>query len=127
MRLPLESAAATDITHGPVCEPLYAGLATITKLFAAVAEVIVNCADDDVPPPGAGVVTFTDTVPDDDSFALGMTAVSCVDETKVVINGWPLKPTTDTLAKLVPVTVIVVSDEPDETNDGDIVLSTGNG
>jgi hypothetical protein len=42
--------------------------------------VIVNCAADDVPPPGIGVVTLTVAVPANDSWALGINAVRLVED-----------------------------------------------
>ena len=77
---PFESAAATDSNQGPFGEPEYAGVPRITRLAAAVTGLIVNCAADDVPPPGVGVVTLTVTVPADDNWALGITAVRLAEE-----------------------------------------------
>ena len=124
--MPFESAAATDNDQGPVGDPLYAGIATTTSLLAAVTELIVNCAPDDVPPPGEGVVTLTVPVPDKDNWLVGITAVSVVDEAKVVVSVCPLKFTIDALLKSVPVSVIVVSDEPEGAEDGKMFASVGN-
>lgn len=79
--LPFESAAATDSNQGPLGDPAYAGVPRITRLAAAVTGVIVNCAADDVPPPGVGVVMLITAVPADDSWALGINAVRLVEDT----------------------------------------------
>jgi hypothetical protein len=89
--------------------------------------VTVNCVAEEVPPPGAGVVTLTVAVPDEDSDRVGIIAVSCVDETKAVASACPLKLTTDTLVKPNPVTVMVVSAEPCGTEDGEMDVNWGNG
>jgi hypothetical protein len=57
----------------------------------------------------------------------GIDEVSCVDDTKVVDSPWPLKFTTDTGVKSPPDTRIVVSDAPEETEDGVSLDSRGDG
>jgi hypothetical protein len=67
----------------------------------------VNVADDEVPPPGAGVKTVIDNRAPVARSDAGIAAVSWVLFTKVVVRFEPLTRTTDPLMKLLPVTVSV--------------------
>ena len=69
--------------------------------------LIVNVTEFDVPPPGAGFTTVTDAVPTVATFAAGTIAVSCVEETNVVVKGEPFQLTVEVETKLVPFTVKV--------------------
>jgi hypothetical protein len=86
MGLPAESVAATDTSQGPLGEPEYAGVARITSLAAAVIGLIVNCAPEEVPPPGVGVETLTVAVPAEVNWALGINAVRLDEEPYVVAS-----------------------------------------
>src|SRR5262249_9000093 len=68
----------------------------------------------DVPPPGAGVKTVTLGVPAAAISLAGIVAVSCVDETYVVVRLAPLTWTIDPLVKLEPVAVRVKAAPPAE-------------
>src|SRR5262245_20864565 len=68
----------------------------------------------DVPPPGAGVNTVMLGVPAAAISLAGMAAVSCVDETNVVVRLAPLTWTIEPLVKLEPVAVRVKAAPPAE-------------
>src|SRR5499427_5501278 len=68
----------------------------------------------DVPPPGAGVNTVMLGVPAAATSLAGMAAVSCVDETNVVVRLAPLTWTIEPLVKLEPVAVRVKAAPPAE-------------
>ena len=61
----------------------------------------------EVPPPGAGVRTWTDAVAADVRSLDGMAACSCVELVYVVGRATPFQSTTDDAVKLLPVTVSV--------------------
>jgi hypothetical protein len=84
--LPFVSAAATDNSHGPLGDPKYAGVARMTSFAATTIGLIVNCAPDDVPPPGVGVETLTVAVPAEDNWALVINAVRLDEEPYVVAS-----------------------------------------
>jgi hypothetical protein len=77
---PFASAAATESSHGPFGEPEYAGVPRITRLAAGIIGFTVNCAAEEVPPPGAGFVTLMLADPADATCALGTNAVRLVDD-----------------------------------------------
>jgi hypothetical protein len=61
----------------------------------------------EVPPPGAGLNTVTCAVPATAMSEAGTEAVSCVDETKLVVRSEPFHLTTEPEIKFVPFTVRV--------------------
>lgn len=65
-----------------------------------------------MPPPGAGVVTVTSTLPADATSAAGIAAEILVALTNVVASALPLKFTTDFATKFVPFTVSVNAAPP---------------
>jgi antibiotic biosynthesis monooxygenase (ABM) superfamily enzyme len=68
---------------------------------------MVNVCAFEVPPPGVGFTTVTCAVPLVATSAAGTTAVSCVEETKVVVRAEPFQFTFDVEMKFVPFTVRV--------------------
>jgi hypothetical protein len=66
----------------------------------------------DVPPPGAGFVTVTPSVPAVAISGAVIEAVTCVASTNVVVLGVPLKFTTEPETKPVPFTVSVKAEAP---------------
>jgi hypothetical protein len=68
---------------------------------------IVNICALDVPPPGAGFTTVTEAVPGEATRAAVTVAVSCVEDTNVVVSVVPFQFTVELETKLVPFTVIV--------------------
>jgi len=81
----------------------------------------------DVPPPRAGVNTAMLGVPAAAISLAGMAAVSCVDETNVVVRPAPLTWTIELLAKLDPVTVRVKAAAPADAAVGLMLDRTGAG
>jgi len=85
-------------------------LAVVALVMTGGGGLIVNVTEFDVPPPGAGFTTVTDAVPTVATFAAGTIAVSCVEETNVVVKGEPFQLTVEAgevETKLVPFTVKV--------------------
>ena len=89
--------------------------------------VIVNVCAFDVPPPGVGFTTVTETVPVAFTSAARIAAVTCVEETNVVVLAEPFQFTTDPETKFVPSTVSVKSELPAEVEVGliEVVVGTG--
>ena len=81
----------------------------------------------DVPPPGAGVKTVIDNVPEEATSDAGIVAVSCVLLTKAVVRLAPLTRTTEAEIKLLPVTVNVNPGLPAVALVGDILANDGAG
>ena len=81
----------------------------------------------DVPPPGAGVNTLMLGDPAAAISLAGMAAVSCVDETNVVVRPAPLTWTIELLVKLEPVTVRVKAAPPADAAVGLMLDRTGAG
>jgi hypothetical protein len=82
----------------------------LIEVVVGIGLSIVNVCGFDVPPgppPPAGVTTVTWAVPLVVTSAAGTTAVSCVEETKVVVRGEPFQFTFDVEPKFVPFTVRV--------------------
>jgi len=86
---------------------------------------IVNVCAFDVPPPGLGFTTVTDTVPAVATREAGTVTVSCVEEEDVGVRLVPPKLTTEPETKLVPVTVNVKSMLPAVTQFGLIEVVVG--
>jgi hypothetical protein len=89
--------------------------------------VMVNVTALDVPPPGGGFTTVTEAVPGDATSAAVTVAVSCVDETYVVVKAVPFQRTDDIVTKLVPFTVIMNDEHPAgyEFGFSDVMVGTG--
>ena len=89
--------------------------------------LIVNVTEFDVPPPGAGFTTVTDAVPTVATFAAGTIAVSCVEETNVVVKAEPFQLTVEVETNLVPFTVRVNWAAPAVVEAGliEVVVGTG--
>jgi hypothetical protein len=82
----------------------------LTEVVVGTGFNIVNVCAFDVPPPPpppAGVTTVTCAVPLVATSAAGTTAVSCVEETKVVVRAEPFQFTFDVETNCVPFTVRV--------------------
>ena len=82
---------------------------------------------DEVPPPGLGVVTVTESGPAFRSVGEGNVAVSWEELTKFVASGVPLACTTDCVAKPEPRTAKVVSLLPASIVGGATEVITGMG
>jgi hypothetical protein len=81
----------------------------------------------EVPPPGAGFVTVTASVPVDAMLDAGMAAVNCVELTNVVAGAAPPKLTIEAATKLVPLIVSVKAAPPAAALFGEIVVIVGAG
>lgn len=88
---------------------------------------IVNVCALDVPPPGPGFTTVTDAVPGLAIRAAVTVAVSCVDETNVVVSAVPFQFTVEVETKFVPATVKVNCAPPAVAQVGLIELVVGTG
>ena len=66
----------------------------------------------EVPPPGAGLVTVTASVPVEAMLEAGMAAVNCVELTNVVAGADPPKLTIEAATKFVPLIVSVKAAPP---------------
>ncbi len=86
-----------------------------------------SASADEVPPPGAALVTLMDRVPGDAMSPAGIVAVSCVPLTKVVLRLEPFTCTTDPFTKLEPFTVNVKAPLPATVVAGDRLVSDGAG
>jgi len=88
--------------------------------------LMVNVCALDVPPPGGGLTTVTEAVPGDATSAAVTVAVSCVEETKAVVNAVPFQRTVEVVTKLVPFTVRVNCPQPgDELGLSEVIVGTG--
>ena len=72
------------------------------------SHVTCSCEAFEVPPPGAGVATVMERFPSAPSADAGTTAVSCEDETYVVVSDEPPSFTTELDTKPLPFTLTVV-------------------
>jgi len=88
---------------------------------------MVNVCGFEVPPPGVGFTTVTDAVPAVATFAAGTMAVSCAEETNVVVRAEPFQFTFEVETKLVPFTVNVNPPLPAVVELGliEVVVGTG--
>jgi hypothetical protein len=95
-------------------------------VITGVAATVNVCAFD-VPPPGLGFTTVTDAVPGVAILAAGTGAVSCVDETNVVVSAVPFQFTVEVETKFVPFTVKVNCKPPAVAQVGlvEVVVGTG--
>ena len=95
----------------------------MSGLVIAGAAAIVNVFKFDVPP--HGVTTVTEAVPAVAMSAAGTVAVSCVEETNVVVREVPPQRTVEVETKFVPVTVNVKPALPAVTQLGLIEVVVG--
>ena len=89
--------------------------------------VMVKFIGLEVPPPGAGLVTVTTSVPVEAMLDAGMAAVNCVEFTKVVAGADPPKLTIEAATKFVPLIVSVKAAPPATALFGEIVVIVGAG
>ena len=89
--------------------------------------VTVRVREFEVPPPGVGLVTVIEDVPEEAMSAARMVAEIWVEEAKVVARGEPLILTTELETKLVPVTVRVKFDPPAVVEVGEMTEMVGTG
>jgi hypothetical protein len=88
---------------------------------------MVKFTELEVPPPGAGLVTVTASVPDETRLAAGMAAVNSVELTNVVAGAEPPKVTIEAATKFVPLIVSVKAAPPANLPFGKIVVIVGVG
>jgi hypothetical protein len=81
----------------------------------------------EVPPPGAGLVTVTTSVPVEAMLAAGMTAVNCAELMNMVAGADPPKLTIEAATKFVPLIVSVKAAPPATLLFGEIVVIVGEG
>jgi hypothetical protein len=91
------------------------------------AALTVNVCAVDVPPPGVGFTTVTDAVPAVTTREDGTVAVSCVEETNVVVSAVPFQFTVEPETKFVPVAVKVKPALPAVAQAGLSELMVGTG
>jgi hypothetical protein len=91
------------------------------------AAAIVNVCAFDVPPPGLGFTTVTEAVPAVAMRAAVTVAVTCVEETNVVVSAVPFQFTVEVETKFVPFTVNVNCGPPAAAHVGliEVVVGTG--
>jgi hypothetical protein len=89
--------------------------------------VTVNTVLEEVPPPGAGLVTVTFAVPAVVRSAAGIVAVSSVALTYPVVSAMPFQLTIEDAMKLLPETVRSIEALPAAMDGGDIEVTMGAG
>jgi len=99
----------------------------VSGLVIIGVAAMVNVCAFDVPPPGAAFTTVTEAVPAFATRAAVTVAVSCVEETNVVVSAVPFHFTVEVETKPVPLTVKVKPPLPAVTQVGliDVVAGTG--
>jgi hypothetical protein len=109
------------------CGPPAVPQVGLIELVVGTGLLIVNVCGFDVPPPGGGFITVTDAVPAFATRAAVTVAVSCVEETNVVVKVVPFQRTVELAMKLVPFTVIVNCGDPARHELGliEVVVGTG--
>jgi hypothetical protein len=108
----LKSATRTFATGDPIACNEEA------KATDSVGVVIVNGTALEVPPPGAGLETVTDTVLAETRSEGGTSACTLSTPTNVVLSGAPFQFTTEVETNPVPFTVIVNPGDPGTALDG---------
>ena len=88
---------------------------------------MVKFTELEVPPPGAGLVTVTASVPVETTLAAGMAAVNCVELTNVVAGADPPKVTIEAATKFVPLIVSVKAAPPTKAPLGETEVIVGVG
>ena len=99
----------------------------VSGLVITGVAAIVNVCEFEVPPPGPGFTTVTEAVPTVAIRAAVTVAVSCVEETNVVVSAVPFHFTVEPETKLVPFTVSVNCGPPAVAQVGliEVVVGTG--
>ena len=115
------------VTVNVNCPPPAVAQVGLIELVVGIGLLIVNVCGFDVPPPGAGFTTVTDAVPAFATRAAVTVAVSCVEETNVVVKAAPFQRTDELATKLVPFTVRVNCGDPARHELGLIELVVGTG
>ena len=114
------------VTVSVNCGPPAVAQAGLSELIVDAA-LIVNVWAFDVPPPGAGFTTVMDAAPAVAMSAAGTVAVSCVEETNVVVREVAPQRTVEVETKFVPVTVKVNCGPPAVAQVGLIAVVVGTG
>src|SRR3984893_1733790 len=98
-----------------------------SNVCTATGLLIVNVSAPDAPPPGAGLNTVTEAVPELARSMAGTLAVTRVALTNVVVNATPFHCTTEPLTKLLPFTVSVNVSKPAiaKVRNSDVDTGTG--
>jgi len=99
----------------------------LIEVVVGTGVLIVNVCGFEVPPPGTGFTTVTDAVPAFATRAAVTVAVSCVEETNVVVKAVPFQRTDEAATKLVPLTVIMNCGDPARHEFGLIEVVAGTG
>jgi len=127
-------AVAPAANPAPVAVRMKAPLPAVTlaglrllMLGVGLTLATVSGRAPDVPPPGAGVDTVMLGIPATAISLAGMAAVSCVDETNVVVRPAPLTWTIELFVKLEPVAVRVKAAPPADAAVGLMLDRTGAG
>jgi len=123
----LDSVTVCAVALLPTAVPAKVSAVGLRDAAGAAGPVMVNVRPLEVPPPGDGLVTVTEGVPELATSVARIAAVSCVALTKVVVLALPLKFTTAPLTKLEPLTVSVKAPEPAAAVDGSSEVTTGTG
>ena len=109
------------------CPPPAVAHVGLIELVVGPGLLIVNVCEFEVPPPGAGVTTVTDAVPEFATRAAVTVAVSWVEETNVVVSAVPFQRTDELATKLLPFTVIMNCAAPARHELGLIEVVAGTG
>jgi len=99
----------------------------VIEVVVGTGFVIVKVSEFDVPPPGVGFTTVTETVPPAATSDARIVAVKVVLEMKLVVRLKPPHSTCDDEMKPVPVSVSVKPELPAAVDVGEIAVSTGVG
>jgi hypothetical protein len=99
----------------------------VSGLVITGAAAIVNVCAFDVPPPGLGFTTVTEAVPAVAISAAVTVAVTCVEETNIVLSAVPFHFTVEVELKFVPFTVKVNCGPPAAAHVGLIEVVVGAG
>src|ERR1700694_2575705 len=99
----------------------------VCEASATICVDTANVRGMDVPPPGAGLTTVTESLAGAATSAAVMDAVSCVELTKVVVRLLPFHCAVEAATKLLPLTVKVKAGPLMIAVDGDRELTRGTG
>jgi len=109
------------------CEPPAVAQVGLSEVIVGTGLLMVKVCAFDVPPPGAGFTTVTEAVPAFATRAAVTVAVSCVEETNVVVKAVPFQRTDEVETKLVPFTVRMNCADPAKHELGLIEVIVGTG